>query len=69
MEGTFGDINVDDIESIEVVKGASAAALYGSRAGNGVIAVTTRRGNLLTEGKTEVIFRNEYGMNAACKKI
>jgi len=68
MEGTLGDINVDDIEAIEVVKGASAAALYGSRAGNGVIAVTTRRGNLLTEGKTEVIFRNEYGMNKLGKK-
>lgn len=67
MEGTLGDINVDDIESIEVVKGASAAALYGSRAGNGVIAVTTRRGNLLTEGRTEVIIRNEYGINRLSK--
>lgn len=68
MEGTLGDINVDDIESIEVVKGASASALYGSRAGNGVIAVTTRRGNTLGEGKTEVIVRNEYGMNQLAKK-
>ncbi len=68
MEGTLGDINVDDIESIEVVKGASASALYGSRAGNGVIAVTTRRGNLLAEGKTEVIIRNEVGMNQLAKK-
>ncbi len=68
MEGTLGDINVDDIESIEVVKGASASALYGSRAGNGVIAVTTRRGNTLTEGKTEVIIRNEVGMNQLAKK-
>jgi TonB-linked SusC/RagA family outer membrane protein len=68
MEGTLGDINVDDIESIEVVKGASASALYGSRAGNGVIAVTTRRGNLLAEGKTEVIIRNEYGFNQLAKK-
>lgn len=68
MEGTLGDINVDDIESIEVVKGASASALYGSRAGNGVIAVTTRRGNLLAEGKTEVIVRNEYGINRLAKK-
>jgi len=67
MEGTLGDINVDDIESIEVVKGASAAALYGSRAGNGVIAVTTRRGNTLMEGKTEVIVRNEYGINVLAK--
>jgi TonB-linked SusC/RagA family outer membrane protein len=68
MEGTLGDINVDDIESIEVVKGASAAALYGSRAGNGVIAVTTRRGNTLVEGKTQVIVRNEYGTNQLAKK-
>jgi TonB-linked SusC/RagA family outer membrane protein len=68
MEGTLGDINVDDIESIEVVKGASASALYGSRAGNGVIAVTTRRGNSLAEGKTEVIIRNEFGMNQLAKK-
>jgi len=68
MEGTLGDINVDDIESIEVVKGASASALYGSRAGNGVIAVTTRRGNTLAEGKTEVILRNEYGINQLAKK-
>ncbi|MBW6500784.1 MAG: SusC/RagA family TonB-linked outer membrane protein [Bacteroidales bacterium] len=68
MEGTLGDINVDDIESIEVVKGASASALYGSRAGNGVIAVTTRRGNMLTEGQTEVIVRNEYGINNLAKK-
>lgn len=68
MEGTLGDINVDDIESIEVVKGASASALYGSRAGNGVIAVTTRRGNLLVEGRTEVIVRNEFGINTLAKK-
>lgn len=68
MEGTLSDINVDDIESIEVVKGASASALYGSRAGNGVIAVTTRRGNLLAEGRSEVIIRNEYGINRLAKK-
>jgi len=68
MEGSLGDINVDDIEAIEVVKGASASALYGSRAGNGVISVTTRRGNLLAEGKTEVIVRNEFGKTALAKK-
>ena len=68
MEGTFADINVDDIESIEVVKGASAAALYGSRAGNGVIAVTTKRGNLLAAGRTEVTIRNEYGINVISKR-
>lgn len=40
----LGDINSDDIENISVLKGASAAALYGSRAGNGVILITTKTG-------------------------
>lgn len=41
---TSVDLNPDDIESISVLKGANAAALYGSRAGNGVILVTTKKG-------------------------
>ena len=40
----LADINPDDIESLSVLKGASAAALYGSRAGNGVILITTKTG-------------------------
>lgn len=40
----LADINPEDIESISVLKGASAAALYGSRAGNGVILITTKKG-------------------------
>lgn len=63
MQGTLADINVDDIESIEVVKGASASALYGSQAGNGVVVVTTKRGKALGLGETVVTFRNEYGLN------
>ena len=38
-------INPDDIESITVLKGANASALYGSRGGNGVINITTKRGS------------------------
>ena len=38
------DINPEDIESITILKGASATALYGSRAGNGAILITTKRG-------------------------
>jgi TonB-linked SusC/RagA family outer membrane protein len=41
----ISDINPDDIESVTVLKGPSAAALYGSRAGNGVVLVTTKSGN------------------------
>ena len=40
----LGDLNPDDIETMTVLKGASAAALYGSRAGNGVILITTKTG-------------------------
>lgn len=48
--GTAFDINPEDIESISVLKGPNAAALYGSRAGNGVILVTTKRGNSKKKG-------------------
>lgn len=61
MQGSLADINVDDVESMEVVKGAAAAALYGSRAGNGVIAITTKRGKDGINGKPQVIIRNEVG--------
>lgn len=44
MGSGIADLNPDDIESISVLKGASAAALYGSRAGNGVILITTKKG-------------------------
>ena len=57
----LGDINANDIESVEIVKGAAAASLYGSRAGAGVIAITTRRG----QGADGVSFnvRQEVGFN------
>jgi len=57
----LADINVNDIESLEVVKGAAAAALYGSKAGNGVLVITTKRGKNL-QSKTSVTFRSEYGI-------
>lgn len=60
VEGGLADINVDDIESFEIVKGASASSLYGSRAGNGVIVITSKRGK---EGRTEVTVRSEVGIS------
>ena len=53
------DINPNDIESITVLKDASAAAIYGARATNGVILITTRRGS---EQKTRLNFNATYGM-------
>ena len=48
-------INPDDIESMNILKGANAAALYGSRAANGVVMITTKKGR---EGKMEVTFNS-----------
>ena len=45
MGNGLGDLNPEDIASLSVLKGASAAALYGSRAGNGVILITTKTGS------------------------
>lgn len=53
MEGTLNNINVNDIASIDILKDASAAAIYGSRAANGVVIVTTKRGK---EGKAKITF-------------
>ena len=48
------DINTEDIESISVLKGAAATALYGSRAANGVILITTKKGKLAASGKKRI---------------
>jgi TonB-linked SusC/RagA family outer membrane protein len=50
ISGTLPDLNPADIENIEVVKGAAAASLYGARAGNGVIQITTRSGRRAADG-------------------
>jgi TonB-linked SusC/RagA family outer membrane protein len=57
----LADINSEDIERIEIVKGAAASSLYGSDAANGVIQIFTKRGGNLAEGQTIVSIRNEYG--------
>src|SRR5690606_26498082 len=60
VEGGMSDINVDDIATFELVKGASASSLYGSRAGNGVIVITSKRGKM---GKPIVTVRAETGIS------
>ncbi|MVZ65738.1 SusC/RagA family TonB-linked outer membrane protein [Sphingobacterium sp. DK4209] len=50
-EGDLKDINPNDVESISVLKDASAASIWGTRAGNGVIVITTKQGKLSTESK------------------
>ena len=59
------DINIDDIASIEVLKGAAASAIYGSRASNGVILITTKSGKT---GKMQITYKTQYGISAINKK-
>ncbi len=56
-------INMDDVESVSVLKGASAAALYGSRAGGGVVMITTKK------GKTGEAFNVEFNSTLTFEKV
>ncbi|AUP81592.1 SusC/RagA family TonB-linked outer membrane protein [Flavivirga eckloniae] len=58
----IADINPDDIENIEILKGASASAIYGARAAAGVVIITTKRGK---QGKTKIKFSQALGWNEA----
>ncbi|QLE00559.1 SusC/RagA family TonB-linked outer membrane protein [Galbibacter sp. BG1] len=60
QQSRIGDINPNDIESLEVLKGASAAALWGSRAGNGVIVITTKKGKGVDQGDLKVSISTTY---------
>lgn len=62
----IADLNPEDIDHIEVVKGAAAAALYGSRANNGVIQIFTKRGQL---GIDRVTFRTQAGFSHIRKTL
>lgn len=59
-------INPNDIESVEVLKDASASAIYGARAANGVVLITTKRGRT---GATRVTFDSYYGVQKATKTL
>lgn len=61
----LSSLNVGDIESIEVLKDASAAAIYGSRGANGVVMITTKKGT----GKPQYNFSSYYGVQSVTKKI
>jgi TonB-linked SusC/RagA family outer membrane protein len=59
VEQRINDINPDDIESVSILKDASTTAIYGSRAANGVVLVTTKRGG---DGKVKIDFNAYYGV-------
>lgn len=62
MEGTLSNINVNDIASIDILKDASAAAIYGARAANGVVIVTTKRGEI---GQSKINFSATTSIQSA----
>ena len=63
--GSLDDINPADIESIDILKDAASAAIYGARAANGVILVTTRQGKA---GKIEITYNGAFGWSNAYKR-
>lgn len=65
IEGDISVISASDIESIDVLKDAASAAIYGSQAANGVILVTTKQG---TKGKGQVTFDAYYGVQNVARK-
>jgi TonB-linked SusC/RagA family outer membrane protein len=62
-KSSLADIDANDIERIEVLKGAASSNTYGSDAANGVIAITTKRGKSLPEDKLTFTTRNEFGFS------
>ena len=65
-ESSVNTINPIDIENIEVLKDASATAIYGSRGANGVILITTKKGK---SGKTSITFDASFGWSNAINRV
>ena len=59
LKGNLNSINPNDIESMQVLKDAAAASIYGARAGNGVVIITTKKGSV--GGKSSLSFDSYYG--------
>ncbi|HEY6913343.1 MAG TPA: TonB-dependent receptor [Paludibacter sp.] len=66
VEGDITTLNASDIQSIDVLKDAASAAIYGSQSANGVILVTTKQG---TRGKGQVSFDAYYGVQNVERKV
>lgn len=66
MENALRNVDINDIESIEVLKDASATAIYGARGANGVILITTKSGKV---GKTEVSYNTYFSFEKLSNKL
>ncbi|MFB6457836.1 SusC/RagA family TonB-linked outer membrane protein [Chitinophaga sp. Hz27] len=65
FEGSLNDLNPDDIASIDILKDASATAIYGSRGANGIVMVTTKRGK---NGDTRISYSGYHGIATVANK-
>ena len=65
FDGNLSSINPADIESMTVLKDASAAALYGARGANGVVMITTKKG---VEGRSNIMWRSTFGWSSRATK-
>lgn len=62
VTGSFNNLSPDDIENVTVLKDAASAAIYGARAANGVILVTTKKGR---KGQTNISYRGNFAVHTA----
>ena len=65
FDGTLSTINPSDIESMTVLKDASASALYGARGANGVVMITTKKG---VQGRSNIMWRSTFGWSSRATK-
>ena len=64
VPGSLENLNVNDIESMQVLKDAGAASIYGVRGSNGVIVINTRKGKA---GKATITYESYYGVESPKK--
>ncbi|MEO7800425.1 MAG: SusC/RagA family TonB-linked outer membrane protein [Ginsengibacter sp.] len=67
QQSRMNDLNAEDVESMEVLKGAAAAALYGTRAANGVVLITTKKGR--NSKKINISLTNTYSVDDLNKSV
>ena len=69
VDRTVVDIESLDVKRVEVIKGAAAVALYGSRANNGVVSISTGRGTGVAPGRPRLTVRSEYGVSGLARRV
>ena len=67
IDGGLNQLNMNDVESIQVLKDASATAIYGARGANGVVIITTKHGD--SSGKSQLNFNYSYGIQNPINKL